>query len=89
MKPGSAWSSVPAGEEKQFSEAEWLAEGGTQNSSRLSNPGGMFVGFLEPLESSESEAEVRTDLEEKKAKQAEILRNGPIPKWLLFQIQLN
>lgn len=49
----------------------------------------MFVGFLEPLESSESEAEVRTDLEEKKAKQAEILRNGPIPKWLLFQIQLN
>lgn len=33
------------------------------------------MGFLELLESSESEAEVRTDLEEKKAKQAENLKN--------------
>lgn len=74
MNPGPANPQRPASHAEQSSEAErWCRE--EPKFQPPFKPQGTFVGFLELLESSESEAGVRTNLKEKKAKQAENLKN--------------
>lgn len=75
VNPGPANpSALPASDAKQSSEAEhWCREG--PKFQPPFQPRGTFVGFLELLESSESDAEGRTDLEEQKAKGTENQKN--------------